>query len=119
MIEPTSHNVDTLKHFLMLYCLDEEFWNALSDAEKYSSLENQAMQAIQYMNRKLRPGSPHIEQAAHCSDSPWHRIASFLNLHDYTPRNQGLTARALSLLNVLVKELHWNAEDVPLSQNVR
>jgi len=116
ILTPTPHNIDTLKHFLMLYSLDEAFWYGLSDADKYSSLENQARQAIRYINQKLLDGHRDLEQVAYYADSSWHRIASFLNLHDYDPKQEGLTERSIALLKALARELHWNTNSVPCSQ---
>jgi len=113
ILMPTPHNIEILKHFLILYSLDEAFWHSLSDAERYSSLENQARQAIRYINQKLLTGTPHLEQVAHHSDSSWHRIASFLNLHHYRVNQEGLTERAIALLKGLTQELHWTTDDVP------
>ncbi|NBD31415.1 MAG: hypothetical protein GVY17_00180 [Cyanobacteria bacterium] len=118
ILTPTPHNIEILKHFLMRYCLDEAFWHGLSDADKYSSLENQARQAIRYINEKLLHGNRDrdLDQVAYYADSSWHRIASFLNLYDYAPNQEGLTERSIALLKALARELHWNTNQLPCSQ---
>ena len=60
------------------------------------------------MNLKFQEGMPLLKEVANKSDSPWHRISSFLNLHEYQPDNPGLSTEAIKKLEVFQRELIKN-----------
>mgnify|MGYP006421089935 CR=1 FL=1 len=45
--------------------------------------EEEIKSLINYMNLKFREGIPKVDEIRDKHDSPWHRIASFLNFYEY------------------------------------